>query len=232
MSDEAQILNEMHRYYEKICQDLSDHSLMERTIVAGFLHVLGIEYENCEIQKKESNNSIDIRFQGAHFQVIESLDEGRRRDDGIRKRLENLKCALATKEFEYLWKAVEVPGSFNPPTNCAPEDYFQRIFCCSEKKAKKYGRVDGDIDLLVYINMKGRHLYPIEPWPTPEPLMEHGWRSVSFVDNCYVRVLYAKKNAPAFLQAAVEKTHGDPKDGGIFPQELGPEEKCEAETVR
>ena len=231
MSDVTQFLKEEIERTERAYQDLQNHKKKERTTVAGFLRVLKIQYEDREIQKK-GDEPVDIRFQGVHFQVIESLDEGRRHDDEIHKRLGNLKWALATKKFEHLRKAVEVPGSFSPPPNCIPEDYFQRIFCCSEKKAKKYGRVDGDIDLLVYINMKGRHLYPIEPWPTPEPLMEHGWRSVSFVDNCYARGLYAKKNAPAFLQAAVEKTHGDPKDGGIFPQELGPEEKCEAETVR
>ena len=231
MSDEAQILNEMRRYYEKICQDLSDHPLMERTIVAGFLHVLGIEYKNCEIQKKESNDSIDVCFRGVHFQVTESLDKGRLRDKELCERKENLKRALATKDFEYFRKAVEGSGPFSPPTNYTPEDYFQRIFCCSERKVKKYRRVDGDIDLLVYINLRDISLGDTKSWPDLTPLKNHGWRSVSFVDGVYARVLYAKKNSPAFLQEAMGKTHGDPKNDRIFPQELGPEEKCEAKTA-
>ena len=224
MSDNIQFLKEEIEHTERARQDLRDHTMKERKTVAGFLRVLKIQYEDCEIQKR-GPEPIDVWFRDAHFQVMEKLDEGRCRDDEWHTRRERLVCAVTAGEFEYFQKAVEGLEPFSPPATYTSEDYFKLICSCSEKKSKRYGGDVGDIDLLVYINLRDTSLSDTMPWSDPASLERHGWRSVSFVDGVYARVLYAKKNAPDFLQAAMGKTHGDPKNDGIFPQELGPEEK-------
>ncbi len=233
MSDEARFRKEVKAEIErteKARQENSDHEMKERKAVAGFLRILKIQYEDCEIQKR-GPEPIDVWFRDAHFQVMEKLDEDRCRGDEWRMRRERLVCAVTTGEFKYFQKAVEGPEPFNPPATYPPEDYFKLIYSCSEKKSKRYGGDVGNIDLLVYINLKGIFLDKTKPWPDLTPLENHGWRSVSFVDGVYARVLYAKKNSPTFLQEAMGKTHGDLKNDQIFPQELGPEEKCEAKTA-
>lgn len=223
MSDDTQYLDEMHRHYENARRDLSDHRLMERTIIAGLLRVLEIQYEDREIQKK-GPEPIDVWFRCARFQVTEILDEGRRRDAELYKQQQKLENAKSLIEcFEPV-----CPGhdSLNP-TACSLDDYFQLIHRRSQEKLKKYGQVNRDIDFLVYINRRSIYLYPTEPWPAPTPLMQDGWRSVVFVDNRYARVLYANDDAPAFLQDAVGRTRFWEKGSheSMFPQQLEAEEE-------
>ena len=232
MSDDSQFYEEELERTKKARQDLSDHGVSERTTVAGFLRVLKIPYEDCEIQKEELKLIIDIRFRDACFQVTASLDKDRRRDCELKKRENNLRRAVESGKFKYYKEAVEVKGSFLPPVLYTPKCYFQRILSCSEKKSKGYekrcGRdAVGKLDFLVYINLKGGILSETESWPDLAPLKNHGWRSVSFVDNGCARVLYAREDAPAFLREATEKTHIWPLEieDKMFPQRLGQE--CE-----
>ena len=238
MSDEKQALERWHQYTEKACRDLSDQALMERIIVAGLLRVLEIPYEDCEIRKAgKDREPIDVLFKladqkervpEARFQVTEILDENRRRDAELCDRVKKL------AEAEIIREMYQPVDSLNP-TACAPDDYFQLILFHSQKKVKKYGRVAGDIDLLVYINRRSAYLYPIEPWPDPTPLVQHGWRSVAFVDNySYARVLYANKAAPSFLREATGKTHVRENGPGrsVFPQTLGPQCEPEAKSAQ
>ena len=223
MSDDTQVFDIMRQNVEKVRQDLSDESLRERTTVAGFLNVLRIEYEGCEIKKeKEQDSPIDVHFREACFQVTECLDKGRKRNAELREQQKKIGNAKTLMDME-LWEPVQ-PGSDSlSPTACPPECYFSVILSCSQDKLKRYGRVDEDIDLLVYINQRSTHLYPKEPWPGPTPLMQHGWRSVAFVGGGpYARVLYAKENAPTFLREAVGKTYFWNKgpQQGMFPLRL------------
>ena len=206
--------------------------------MAGLLRVLKVPYEDCEIRKAEKDQEpIDVLFKladqkamtpEARFQITEILDEDRRRDAELCDRVKKLAKAETIRE---MYQPVD---SLNP-TACAPEDYFQLILFHSQKKVKKYGRIDGDIDLLVYINQRSTHLYPIEPWPDPTPLVQHGWRSVAFIDNySYVRVLYTKENAPPFLRKATGKTHVCENGPGmsVFPQKLAPQCESEAKSAQ
>lgn len=194
-------------------------------MVAGFLHVLKVQYEDGEIRKK-GPEPVDVWFRDARFQVTEILDEGRRRDAELRGEQERIEEAESLQE---LWTRVQRGNDSLSPTACMPSEYYQLILDRSQEKLEKYGKGDEDIDLLIYINRKGAYLWPTEPWPVPTQLMEHGWRSVAFVDNCYARVLYTtRENDPDFLRKAEGKTHGQPPGAGksIFPQRLGPEDEC------
>ena len=232
MSDDSQFYEEELERTKKAKQDLSDHKEKERTTVAGFLRVLKIPYEDCKIQKEELKLIIDIRLGDACFQVTEILDEDRRRGDELGKREDNLRGAVDAGKFEYFQKAVEVPGPFLPPVPYTSKCYFQRILSCSERKSKRYEKTYGreavgNIDFLVYINLKDGILSEPESWPDLAPLKNHGWRSVSFVDNGCARVLYAREDAPVFLREATGKTHIWPLEieDKMFPQRLGQE--CE-----
>jgi hypothetical protein len=61
--------------------------------------------------------------------------------------------------------------------------------------------------VLVYVNLKKRHLYPTEPWPINADLATMGWRSVSVIMEPYARVLFARSDAPGFLRDAVGETY-------------------------
>ena len=202
MSDDSQFYEEERERTKKARQDLSDHTVRERTTVAGFLRVLKIPYEDCEIQKKGPEPT-DIEFRAACFQVMENPDKDRRRDDEWRKRENCLRRAVDTGKFKYYKEAVEVRGAFLPRVLYTPKCYFQRILSCSEKKSKRYEKTYGrdavgNIDFLVYINLKDGILRPkTGSWPDLAPLKNHGWRSVSFIDNACARVLYARANYDA-----------------------------------
>ncbi len=229
MSDDAQYLAKLREENEKARQDLSNQTLKERTTVAGLLRVLKIPYEDGEI-RKEGPEPIDVRFRNAGFQVTEIPDKDCRRDAEYREKQKKYNAATLPME---LGKPVQRGHDSLDPTACAPEVYFELILSRSQKKVKKYGQVDGDIDLLVYINQQPTHLYPTEPWPDPAPLRQHGWRSVAFVGGGpYARVLYANKDAPDFLRKAVGKTHFWEQEQTMFPQTLGLQCEPEAKSAR
>ena len=161
---------------------------------------------------------------------MEKFDEGRRRDAELRGREKKLDKASTPLE---LFEPVQPGNDSLSPTALDPDQFFQIILSCSQDKLKKYRRIDGDIDFLVYFNMRSRHLYPLEPWPDPAPLMAHGWRSVAFVGGGpYARVLYATENAPTFLRKAAGKTYFWQELQSMFPQELCPEGEGETKTDR
>ena len=222
MSDEKQYLERLSETFEEEHRKLKDQSLTERRIVAGLLRVLEVPYEDGEIRKAGKDcEPIDVLFkiadQEACFQVTVSYDKDRRLDAEFCEQVKKL------AEAETILDTLQ-PVYLNP-TALTPDQYFQIILCCSQDKLKKYGRVDGDIDLLVYINQRSTYLHPREPWPCTAPLRQHGWRSVTFVDKySYAGVLYANEDAPCFLRSATGRMHALESGPGVsvFPQKLNP----------
>jgi hypothetical protein len=70
----------------------------ERTAVAGFLRVLGVEFQEDEIIKR-GPEPVDVWFRDARFQVTEILDEGRPRNREIRARARRFKEAESFREL-------------------------------------------------------------------------------------------------------------------------------------
>lgn len=164
--------------------------LQERTIVAGLLRVLSIDFQEDEIMK-QGPEPIDIWYRDARFQVTEILDEGRPRDHEIRKRRDRVKRA---KRLEDILEPGTV--SSNP---VSPDTLFAIVSARCRAKAEKYGGNCSDIDLLIYVNLHGKHLYPTEPFHMPEESELRDWRSVSFIMERYAMVLCANDTAPSFL---------------------------------
>ena len=240
MSDEKQARERWSQHVGKAVQDLNNESVSERITVAGFLNVLRIEHEDCEIKKEKKQDSrIDVHFREAGFQVTVCLDKGRKRTAELHEQQKKIGNAETHRE---LWEPIQPGRDSLSPTALTPKDYFDLILSCSQKKwqrelkreLKKYERGEAytnllpRIDLLVYINQQSTYLSSrVEPWPSSAPLRKHGWRAVMFVDNySYARVLYANGDAPDFLRKAVGKTHdceNRPGTRNVFPQTLGPQ---------
>lgn len=170
--------------------------LQERTAVAGFLRVLGVEFLETEIIKR-GPEPIDIWFRDARFQVTEILDKSRQRNREISERAERFKKA---KSLDDLME----PGSISSEP-IAPRELVGRVSARSNAKAGRYGQSCHGIDLLIYVNLKRRHVYPLGPFP---PLPESArlcWRSVSVVMEHFAIVLWAAADAPSFLVQCLGK---------------------------
>jgi hypothetical protein len=72
--------------------------LQERTAVAGFLRVLGIEFRENEIIKR-GPEPIDVWFRDARFQVTELIDQRRPRNLEIAQRANRIRKAKSLKEL-------------------------------------------------------------------------------------------------------------------------------------
>lgn len=195
----------MSRTEKEILQDLRDaadearrlfsnrgQAEQERTAVAGLLRVLRVPFEESEIIKAK-REPIDVSFRDAQFQVTEILDEGRRR---------NLEIGQRTKRWKGAQRLADLlePGLVSGGPPISPADLIEIVRPSWKVKAERYGgRVDG-IDLLIYLNRKGVHVFPSGPLP---PLTEEdagSWRSLSVIMEGCAAVLWARETAPDFLK--------------------------------
>ncbi|MBY3155435.1 DUF1780 family protein [Rhizobium laguerreae] len=164
--------------------------LQERTAVAGFLRVLGIEFLENEIIKR-GPEPIDIWFRDARFQVTEILDESRQRNREISERAERSKKAKSLDDLLEPWSISSEP--------MAPRELVDLASARSNSKADHYGQSCNGVDLLIYLNLKRRHVYPPEPFPPFPESARLCWRSVSVVMEHFAIVLWTAADAPSFL---------------------------------
>lgn len=61
------------------------------------------------------------------------------------------------------------------------------------------------LDLLVYVNLLRRMVDPQSPVPESSNFSTYGWRSISMVRSWSAWVLYARSDAPSFLQTHMGK---------------------------
>jgi len=182
--------------------------LQERTAVAGLLRVLGVPFEEREIIKR-GPEPIDVWFQEARFQVTEVLDSGRRRNAEWREIAERRRKTRSLVD-------LVTPGVISS-TSASPDEVLGLVHDACRRKHAKYGSNCGSVDALVYVNLKGRHLYPTAPWPDTARLEAMGWRSVSVIMEPYAAVLLACDDAPPFLRAVADETQQWPELDSCFP---------------
>lgn len=189
---EQDVLDELRRDAEDAQKLFSNRGqdTQERTVVAGLLRVLGVKFREEEIIKR-GPEPIDVWFREARFQVTEILDEGRTRNRELKQRTERIKSATSLQDLVQ-------PGiiSSNPIT---PEELFTLVLDRCQEKAQRYGRASNTIDLLIYVNLHGRHLYPQGPLPDVSALASVGWRSVSVIMEKFAAILFTSRDAPEFL---------------------------------
>lgn len=181
----------------------------ERTVVAGLLRVLGVEFREEEIIKR-GPEPIDVWFREARFQVTEILDEGRKRNRELKQRTERIKRATSLQDL------VE-PGIISS-SQITPEELCTLALNRCQEKAQRYGSASSTIDLLIYVNLHGHHLYPQGPLPDTSALASIGWRSVSVIMEKFAAILFTSRDAPEFLCERSGQVICWPSLESVFPK--------------
>jgi Putative endonuclease, protein of unknown function (DUF1780) len=194
---------------EKYLKDLRAHTSETRTLlsnaqkperermtVRAFLRCIGIEFADPEV-RASVEEPVDVFFRSARFQVREVLG-GRKRGDEWKDRERRYRDAQRMSDLLETYRPSE-PMSLGEASHEVAEALTE--------KAARYG-VPGCamLDALVYLDLTGRHLWPLEPAQNANiasELERHGWRSVSFVFLPYGVVLTAKSSAPVFFKDKV-----------------------------
>jgi hypothetical protein len=168
----------------------------ERMVVRALLRCIGVPFADSEIQASTAE-PVDTVFRTARFQVRDLLG-GRRRGREAAHRQRRYEQARQTSDLLEPWHSSK-PMPFG--------DVAAEVAEALAGKASRYGVENcATLDALVYVDLSGRHMYPLEPAPNDRvaaELNQQGWRSVSFVFLPYSVVLVAKPEAPDFLNERV-----------------------------
>jgi len=134
----------------------------ERRSCAAFLRCLGVSFTSQEITSAESDPP-DVIFRSARIEVLEILDQGRKRHDEWKMELQRSKTAKAFNDLLRPYKPRE------------PLPYIEIVKLITEalaKKAVRYGyNVCADLDALVYVNLLSNVLDPNSSIPNTEELV-------------------------------------------------------------
>ena len=185
-------------------------TVREKMVANAFLRCLGVKFTEDELVVGPQE-PVDISFKSARFQIMEILGD-RKRGLELNEQLERYQKAKSINDVTDPW-LDPVPLSFSDVS----VDIAQRL----SAKASKYGvQACTMLDALVYVNIPGRHLYPLTPKLDPtaaEELDRQGWRSVSMVFIPYSCVLIAKEDCPEFLRNKAGRVRMKwPHPGGWF----------------
>jgi hypothetical protein len=164
----------------------------EKWVVRRLLHALAIGFEEEEMTGAEE--PVDVSFRDARFQVKEILEEGRRRTDEFKTKLEKAKSA---KDYDELLE-------YNTPIDISFSEVVRHCYGYARTllSQSKYGpRECKNIDLICYFNWLDHYIVP----PIEIPNEEVGFRSLSVVSNGYCAVAYVGTNAPRLLRDNVSK---------------------------
>ena len=175
----------------------------ERYVCEVFLRCLGIVFEDKDIiHLDEKDQPPDIKFKNAHFEIMEVMDEDRRRHDEYKRRLIKLKTNPTIDDFSRPYGPQEnedVTFSELIPliTSRLKEIKIDKRGCAPEVRAT--------LDVLVYVNLEDRFLDIKSHIPDCPELRSQGWRSVSMqFGGSYGHVFYANENAPGFILRRAE----------------------------
>ena len=138
----------------------------ERRTCAAFFRCLGVDFTPIEIISVKTDPP-DVTFRSAHFEVVEVLDEGRKRHDEWKAEHQKRLAAEAPDDLVRPYKPPE-PAPFTKIV-----DLLTRALA---KKSARYSEsVCLDLDVLVYVNLLSTVLDPKSPIPSLEELVDQGW---------------------------------------------------------
>jgi len=164
----------------------------EWMVVQEFLRTLGVPVKRSDLKTPGQHDDVDVYFHEARFQNVERMEKGRRRNDEFRRFAERVRRARTIAD-------LEVPRPDSTPMT-AKEVLAEVVGSLTARKQRKLVN-RAELDALVYVNIRGRHLYPapgtIDDARTVDEL---GWRSVSALWPPYAMVISATDNAPVFLR--------------------------------
>jgi hypothetical protein len=167
----------------------------EKAPIREFLRYLGVPFTEEDLTVPPKDDDIDVRFREARFQSVERIEPGRRRHEEVRSLAERARTARDVR-------TLEMPRSESLPMGV--HELLREVLKALDKKTRKTAN-RASLDALVYVNLRGRHLYP-----APDLIEEDtgavarlGWRSVSVLWPPYAVVLCAKPTAPKFLRVKI-----------------------------
>ena len=179
----------------------------ERSVCAALLRCLGVHFSSDEIQPN-SNDPPDVFFRSARFEVIELYDKRRKRLDEYKGRL---------KELEKTKSISDTVVPYHPPKPISHQELRDEIIRALDIKSQKYGKsLCSTLDVLVYVVLPNRFLDIRSPIPGYEELINHGWRSVSFVIPPCSHVAFCEEIGPQFLASLSGQTKQEWKDPDGF----------------
>jgi hypothetical protein len=163
----------------------------ERWVVAKFLTRLGVSFSRSDVMSCDPHSKVDVRFQGACFQVKEMPTPGVRRGAEVKALWKQAQAANRPDEVVGEPMAHDVP----------PPDRAYRLVTEKAKELAHSGQYDPSaLDLLIYVTRT--HAAPIKPEEVNlRALGTIGWRSVSYLLGDEALVLFVGEDAPAFLRA-------------------------------
>jgi hypothetical protein len=177
---EVHSLKELSDYNKETVHLLSSHEMKperERSVCRAFLRCAGIPFTEESIIASRDEPP-DVLFDLARFEVLEVLDEDRRRGDELKKKVESVEKAKSYDDVSL------------PPPSLKPMTLAELIPLITDKLKNKFENYSrrciscSTIDILVYVNKHETYLVPaslgvIEEQFDTESLDIQGWRSVS-----------------------------------------------------
>lgn len=206
-NEDKKELRKITEYYKESHKLCTSHEWMEKVAVRTFLRICGVKFEDTDLKKGEE--SPDIVFGKARFEVTEVQDEGRRRGDEDKEKITKSEQANFLLDLKEKWE------------NSIPIEFSELLKKVQEGMGNKFDKYRSpktckELDLLVYVNLKNRHLAPkIRMDGLGEILSkvrEQGWRSVSFLMGLCAGVIFTDGHAPDFFKKlqVVIKITGNP----------------------
>ena len=187
------------KYLEKLKIDLkksvdffASQNKAEREIwvVQEFLTNLGIFFSRDELESNKDDPP-DVRFNNAEFEIKEILDKNRQRHREYKEALLKVATAQGPEDFfeQYMPRDISTSG------------VYDLIYGKSLELLPKYPLASrNNLDLLFYVNLQDYSIDLNQSFPDISELINHGWRSVSFLMYFESCILYASNSAPAFIK--------------------------------
>jgi hypothetical protein len=172
----------------------------EAAPVRELLRYFGVTHEEADLERHPRDDDVDVSVFDARFQVSEHLDADRRRHDEFREALSRVEHAQPGD-----MGALEVPRTDSRAMDLS--ELVSRL-AGDEHLARKTRKTAGRrrLDLLIYVNLRDRHLYPVPVAVPPLNIIEQmGWRSVAVLWPPHALVLSAQPDTPDFLRAHLSR---------------------------
>ena len=186
----------------------------EKAPVREFLRYLGVGFTEEELVVPLKHDDVDVRFREARFQSVERIVAARRRREEVQQFAERVRTAREVA-------ARGVPRGDSVPMRV--RELLREVHKALGNESRKTVN-RAALDALVYVNLRGRHLYP-GPDVFDEDaraVADLGWRSVSVLWPPYAVVISAKSAAPKFLRVKtgqIIRHSGIAWEGAALPPE-------------
>jgi hypothetical protein len=191
-----------------------DQAKTDSSAVVALLRAAGRRFSVCDVRAVDPRNddrSVDVRFDGAAFQVRTVFADGRRLHAELKAEQRHYSDPKTTDFL--LTPATKWPVPI-------PHDELARLVAAAlDDKARHYApETRAGLDALVYVNST-REIFLDSNSAMPsasavDVLRAQGWRSTSVVIAPYAHVVFANEGAPAWLRELAGQTRNEWVRGG------------------